>query len=262
MPELPESDTNRARVEAGALNRTIARVEPGNDVSHITLPDAAERQRLIGRQFTQTRRHGKVIFAGSAEGPWMAVHLGMSGSLRPFDEGEAAPDHVKLLVSFEGARRLAFRCPRKLGWVRIVDDPDSFIEAQGYGPDAMKIDRADFAARIGGGRGALKAALMDQKKMAGVGNLWSDETLYQCDLMPDARIDRLPDDAMGRLHTAMRRILGKVLEVGADYDRLPKDWLIHRRREGETCPRCGGTIARMKVGGRSAFHCPDHQAGA
>ena len=172
MPELPEAEANRLRVERDCLHRTIEAAEPGDDTSYIELPGDNERARLVGHQFTRTHRHGKLIFAGSESGPWICVHLGMSGSLRPFDEADGPPDYAKFLIRFEGERRLAFRCPRKLGWVRVVDSPEAEIERIGFGPDALEIGRDAFAEVIGESRGAIKSALIEQKKLAGVGNLW------------------------------------------------------------------------------------------
>ena len=187
MPELPEAEANRLRVERDCLHRTIEAAEPGDDTSYIELPGDNERARLVGHQFTRTHRHGKLIFAGSESGPWICVHLGMSGSLRPFDEADGPPDYAKFLIRFEGERRLAFRCPRKLGWVRVVESPEAEIERIGFGPDALEIGRDAFAEVIGESRGAIKSALIEQKKLAGVGNLWSDEILYRTGIDPERK---------------------------------------------------------------------------
>ncbi len=142
MPELPEAEANRRRIEAGRLRRTIEAVCLGPDTRHVDLPDEGARARLVGHQFAEARRHGKVIFAGSNSGPWIAVHLGMTGALRPIEAGDGLPDHARIVVAFEGSRR------------------------------------------VGGGRGAVKSALMSQKKLAGIGNLWSDEMLFQTGTPP------------------------------------------------------------------------------
>ena len=259
MPELPEAEANRLRVERDCLHRTIEAAEPGDDTSYIELPGDNERARLVGHQFTRTHRHGKLIFAGSESGPWICVHLGMSGSLRPFDEADGPPDYAKFLIRFEGERRLAFRCPRKLGWVRVVDSPSEEIARIEYGPDALETGLEDFADVIGGSRGATKSALMDQRKLAGVGNLWSDEILYRVGIDPEHKGTDLSKDTLADMHKAMRDILRAVMDTGAHYDRLPDDWLIHTRKVGAACPRCDGTIEKTKVGGRSAYHCTRHQ---
>ena len=259
MPELPEAEANRARIEEGALHRTITSISI-HETTHMDMPSPDARRRLEGTQLTKTHRHGKYIFAGSATGPWLAVHLGMSGSLRTYDGDDNRPDYAKLIVRFEGDRRLAFRCPRKLGWVKIVEDPEGYIEEKGLGPDAMQIGDNAFAETIGKTKGALKSALMSQKKLAGIGNLWSDEILYRQGVGPEARGCDRSAGQLSDLHAEMRHVLQSVLDTGTTYSELPDDWLIHHRDEGAECPRCGGTITRKKVGGRSAYHCAKHQS--
>ena len=259
MPELPESDAARRRIEDHCLNRTIDRFEMG-ETSHCDVPEGGALRKLVGTRFGTTRRHGKYIFAGTDGGPWLHVHLGMSGSLRVWDAGDEAPDYARITVVFEGDRRLSFRDPRKFGTVAVIDDVDDFIADKGLGPDAMEIGDNAFSQVIGGTRGAVKSALLAQSKLAGVGNLWSDETLYRSGVKPDARACDLEADTIARIYSEMRAVLGGVLDVNADYSRLPDDWLIHHREVGATCPTCGGTIAKKTVGGRTAYHCPDHQS--
>ncbi|MEM8824927.1 MAG: DNA-formamidopyrimidine glycosylase family protein [Pseudomonadota bacterium] len=259
MPELPEVEAFRRRIENGALNRTIAAVRLGNDITHIELPGAQDRARLEGGQFTEARRHGKYLFAGSTSGPWLALHMGMAGSVRAYDASEHSPDYARLIVEFEGDRRLAFRDPRKFGWAKIVEAPEDEIEARDLGPDALDIDAGVFADRLSGGRGTIKSALLDQSKLAGIGNLWADETLYQTGLHPETKIGALTDDHIADLHRASTRILRGVCDVNAHYRKLPDAWLIHRRQVGRACSRCSGEITKTKVGGRTSYFCSAHQ---
>ncbi|MDG6079694.1 DNA-formamidopyrimidine glycosylase [Erythrobacter litoralis] len=262
MPELPENEAQRLTLERECLNRTIEKAELGDDVSYIELPGSNELGRLKGRQFTETWRHGKNVFAGSKSGPWITVHLGMTGWLIPFDAPDDTPDHTKLLITFEGDRRLAFRCPRKLGHVRVIDDPGAYIGEQGFGPDALDIAKDAFCKVVGSTRGAIKSALMSQDKLAGIGNLWSDEILFRIGVGPERRANELSDDELEDTFDTMRELLKKGVDVEADYAKLPDTWLIRKRDEGGGCPRrgCGGTIRRTKVGGRSAYHCDTHQS--
>jgi formamidopyrimidine-DNA glycosylase len=259
MPELPEAEANRLAVERNCLHRTIESAEPGDNVTHMELPGENERRRLVGCQFTETKRQGKLVFAGSKTGPWVAVHLGMTGRLIPFDESDGAPDKTKFLIGSEGERRLAFRCPRKLGWLRVVESPEAEIERVGYGPDALAISEEDFADVIGGTSGAIKSALMQQKKMAGVGNLWSDEVLFQTGIHPERKASDLDRKALSEMYEALRKHLEAAVKTEADYSKLPKDWLVRNRDKGTDCPQCGGTITSAKVGGRTAYFCDRHQ---
>ena len=261
MPELPEAEAARRRIEAGALNRTITGIELG-EVTHVDLPDKAGRDALVGHRFTRTHRHGKYIFAGSKSGPWLHIHLGMSGSVRVLEEDADLPDYVRFSVRFEGGSALHFRDPRKFGTLAVIDDPEAFVADKGLGPDALQIGDNAFAEAIGGTKGAVKSALMAQRKLAGVGNLWSDEALFRTGIDPETRGTDLGPEALRKLHRATHDILQAVVDTDATYSELPKDWLIHRREAGRACPRCDGEIAKKKVGGRTAYHCPSHQAGA
>ncbi|MEE4539628.1 MAG: DNA-formamidopyrimidine glycosylase family protein [Erythrobacter sp.] len=255
MPELPENEAQRLTLERECLNRTIEKAELGPDTRSIELPGSNALGRLGGRQFTEARRHGKNVFAGSQTGPWIAVHLGMTGWLVPFDAPDEPPKYTKLLITFEGDRRLAFRCPRKLGHVRVIDDPDTYIEEEGLGPDALDISQERFVEIIAKSRATIKSALMDQSKLAGIGNLWSDEILFATRLHPETRGNDLSDAALARLFAVMREKLAEGVRVEADYSQLPDDWLIRNRKEGADCPDGDGTIIRKKVGGRSAYFC-------
>ena len=259
MPELPEAEANRRRIEAMCLNRTIEDASPGDNVKHLELPEDNERKRLIGGQFTQARRHGKMVFAGSASGPWIAVHLGMTGRLEPRVEGEEPPPDAKFVIRFEGGTRMYFLNKRKLGWLRVIEDPDSFIEENSYGPDALSISHERFCSLLAATRGAVKARLMDQKKLAGLGNLWSDEICFASGVAPARCGSDLSPAQCDTMFTTMREVLARLIEVASNRDRLPGNWLIHHREKGSGCPRCKGTIASRTIGGRTSYFCDTHQ---
>lgn len=261
MPELPECEAARKRIADGALNRTIEGFVLG-EVSHMELPTESERDRFLGTQFTCTRRHGKYIFVGSASGPWLHIHLGMSGSVRVMDSDYPPADFVRFTVEFQGGTRLHFRDPRKFGLIRLVDDVDAFIDEKGLGPDALQIGDNAFSEAMGKTHGAIKSALLSQKKLAGVGNLWADEALYRSGIDPEAKANALGSDQVKSLFNELRLVLKAVVDTNADYSKLPDAWLIHHRNEGDACTRCDGTISKKTVGGRTSYFCPDHQVGA
>ncbi|WP_224815265.1 Fpg/Nei family DNA glycosylase [Hasllibacter sp. MH4015] len=259
MPELPEAEAARQRIEDGALHRTITDIRLG-EVRHMDMPSKPDRDRLIGTQFTRTHRHGKYIFVGSVDGPWLHIHLGMAGSVRVMTAGQAEAKYIRFTIVFEGNHRLHFRDPRKFGHVELVEDVEAFITAKGLGPDALTIGDNAFARAVGGTRGAVKSALLSQKKLAGIGNLWADETLYRTGIDPETRACDLPTGKVTDMHRASRDILQAVVDTGADYSKLPGDWLIHHRAAGDDCTRCDGTITKKTVGGRTSYFCPDHQS--
>ena len=261
MPELPEVEAARRRIDAGALNRTIEGFSLG-ETSHVELPSKKERARLVGTQFSRTHRHGKYMFAGSKDGPWLLIHLGMAGSIRVLEEGAELPDYIRFTVAFEGGTRLHFRDPRKFGYVRLVEDPEALVAEKDLGPDALEIGENAFIAAISSTRGAVKPALLNQKKLAGIGNLWADETLYRLGLHPETKGTDLDTATLRKMHRESRNILQAVIDTGATYSRLPDDWLIHRRKAGAACGRCDGEITKQTVSGRTAYFCASHQEAA
>jgi formamidopyrimidine-DNA glycosylase len=262
MPELPDVECYRRVLERHGLRREIAgvRVSERRILDGVTPKRLAEG--LVGAAFAATRRHGKHLLARLDRGGWLALHFGMSGALAPFAADEDEPDYTRVRFDFEDGGHLAYISRRLLGRVGLADDADAFVRDHELGPDALALarDRGAFMARIAGTKRAVKPALMDQGLIAGIGNEYSDEILWQARIHPQARLDKLDDDALARLHRALRRVLETAVARGAGseafLDRLPKGWLLPRRVKDGTCPRCAKPLAIIRSGGRTAYLCP------
>ncbi|MCA3749400.1 MAG: Fpg/Nei family DNA glycosylase [Rubrobacter sp.] len=256
MPELPEADIFRWHLEGISPGRKVGRVR----VKDRRVPVGASVRGLQsapeGRRLCSTRRHGKNLFAGIEGGGWLLLHFGMTGSLRYLRNGEEEPPHVRLLLAFAGGGRLAFADQRVLGRVYPVGDPERFVEEKGLGPDALELDYPSFRERVGGRRGAVKSVLMNQGVIAGLGNIYSDEVLFQARLHPGTSAAHLKEAELRRLFEAIRSVLWTAIEKGVDPDELPGYFLLPRRREGERCPRGNGGIRKMRAAGRTAYYCP------
>jgi formamidopyrimidine-DNA glycosylase len=167
-------------------------------------------------------------------------------------------DRVRLV--FEGGS-LVYVNRRMLGRVGLTDDADAFIATEGLGPDALDpaFDLATLSAALDGRR-EVKAVLMDQSVVAGIGNLYADEILFQARLHP-----RAPGRSVGKakrrsLHEKIKTVLQTAIDCGAGaeqfVERLPKGWLLPQRHEGGTCPRGHGQLATIKAAGRTSYYCP------
>jgi len=244
MPELPEVESYARTFVRHALHRTIARVRV-LDARVLAVREAALRA-LKGRQFTRVRRHGKHLFAQAGD-VWLRLHFGMSGDLTTEQERFA-----RVVFEFADGTLLAFDDMRLFGVVDLVRDPDEFIRERGLGPDPLMIGLRQFRARIAGRRGAIKPLLLSQELIAGVGNLYADETLFRSGIHPRRGADRLGDDDIKSLFANLRRVLRDA--IGGR-----RVFLITHREEGEPCPRCGGTLRRAVVGGRTTYFCDLHQ---
>jgi len=260
MPELPDVETFKRYLDATALHERI---------EHVTLTSekilhGITRQKLAaaltGHALSRTHRHGKHLFAEVDDGPWLMLHFGMTGYLAYFKRLDDDPAHDRLRLDFDNGYHLAFVNQRLFGEVGVVDDPEAFAAEQGLGPDALALDEDAFRALLADRRGQIKSALMDQSLIAGIGNVYSDEMLFQAGIHPKAQVSDLDDAALHTLYAAMMSVLQVAIDKGAGaedlFDNLPDDWLLPRREDGATCPRCGGEIRAVHAAGRNAYICP------
>lgn len=218
------------------------------------------KRKLKGQSFSEVRRHGKHLFANAGK-TWLHLHFGMSGDLSYYRDGEPEPRFARVVFAFDNGARLAFEDMRLFGLVDLVASPDQFIEQAGLGPDpnADSFSFRVFAGLLEKRRGAVKSLLMSQEIVAGLGNLYVDETLFQSGVHPRRAVDELNDAERRALYTTMRRILRDAIARhvrGADW---PARYLTMHREEGARCPRCGGTIRRATVFGRTTYFCNKHQ---
>jgi formamidopyrimidine-DNA glycosylase len=259
MPELPEVEYYRL-LASETLGRSIAKVDA---------PDAwflkggttatALRRSLKGRAFTEARRIGKLLLLDTDRaGPTLGLRFGMTGRL--VVDGRAGVDDLiyssnatntawdRFRIRFDGGGDLRIRDPRRLGGVQL--DPDE----SRLGPDALTISAAELRHALQS-IAPLKARLMDQARVAGVGNLIADEALWRAGLDPVRPANSLDAAERRRLHRHVQRTITDMLDKGGSHT---GDLLPHRL-PGGTCPRDGAPLVRRTVGGRTTWSCPAHQ---
>lgn len=141
-----------------------------------------------------------------------------------------------------------------------VDSVDQFVEAHKLGPDALSLDLNEFRELASKRGGKVKPWLMNQSVMAGLGNVYSDEVLFQARVHPDCQLKSLDDKKVRDLHRATMKVLKAAIKAEADPARMPKSFLLPHRRDGEHCPRCSGELEKIKAAGRTAWLCPRCQS--
>ncbi len=260
MPELPEVERARALIESRALGRRIAAVDDSDTYVCRPHQPGELRSALVGRELVQANRCGKTMWVDTGDdGPVLGLHLGMAGRIVVDDaaEGDPAPDGEKVApvwdrftLDFEDGGRLVLRDKRRLG--RAVLDPD----LSGLGPDAAEVSKAAFRERVGRGDAPLKARIMDQGVIAGVGNLLADEALWRAGLSPRRAAGELEDDELDRLRREIRAATRAAIRKGG----VHTGDVIPARMRGGACPRCGTAMERATIGGRTTYWCPDEQA--
>lgn len=259
MPELPEVEGFTRYFAKHALRQTIARVRV---LDERILGESRKEtfvRGLKGRAFRSVRRHGKHLFADAGK-DWLHLHFGMSGELTYYRD-EDAPRFARVIFDFAGGAHLAFEDMRLFGVAELIGLPDDWIHERGLGPDPLdpSFTFARFSTLLDGRRGAIKSLLMTQEILAGVGNLYADETLFQTAIHPRRPVDRVQPEERKALFTALRRILRDVIARHERDAELPHRYLIMHREEGERCRMCGGTIKRTVVFGRTTYFCGKHQ---
>jgi formamidopyrimidine-DNA glycosylase len=275
VPEILEVEEARQLIEGHALDRAIGTVDAPDPwyLKRALTPEVIRRV-LPGRRFTAARRRGKLLLldtddgndtatppspAAATSGPTLGLHLGMTGRVL-VDESEAGepllyasnrenPAWHRFTVRFSDGGRLALRDPRRLGAVEL--DPDE----ERLGIDAFTVNTARLRAVIGNRRTAIKAALMDQAGIAGLGNLLVDEILWRAGLdpaRPACSLDRTEQARLARTIGTTLRVLGR---RGGSHtgDLMPA------RVPGGCCPRDGTPLRRATIGGRTTYWCPAHQ---
>jgi formamidopyrimidine-DNA glycosylase len=249
VPELPEVERARAVIADGALHRRIVAVDDGD--TYVCRPHAPGEiaDALVGRTLVAAHRRGKAMWVETSdEGPVLGLHLGMAGRIA-VDEEPAPNGWDRFVVRFADGGALALRDKRRLGRARL--EPP----VHRLGPDAAEIDRATFRERVARSAKPIKARIMDQAVLAGVGNLLADEALWRARLDPRRPARELSVDELDRLRRELRAATRAAIRHGGVHTGA----VIPARRRGASCPRCGAEMARGTIGGRTTYWCPAEQ---
>ena len=258
MPELPDVQVMKQYLDATSLHHQIEAVEVHSQQMLEGVDARQLEDKLQGRTFEGTRRYGKYLFVELDDGDWLMLHFGMTGDLQYYKDADKEPEYAQILFHFANSYHLAYIMPRKLGEVRVVDDPENLIEEKDLGPDVLAddFDFKTFRQILEGRRGMIKSRLMDQHIMAGIGNAYSDEILFQAGVHPRTPVNELDSDALKRIFDCLKEVLRVAIEHGAEPKQFPNDYLTQYRHTDHDCPKCGGPIERIEVAGRAGYFCP------
>jgi formamidopyrimidine-DNA glycosylase len=262
MPELPDVELYKRYLDEHALSRTIARVTVNDARILGDLAASAFVAALSGNRFEESRRHGKHLLVRLRERGWLTLHFGMTGGLVHFRDAADEPPYDRVRFDFAGGHHLAYVNRRMLGRVGLTDDAGAFIRAEALGPDALDpgFDLAAFEHAIQGRRRDVKSVLMDQALLAGIGNIYADEILFQACVHPRTPAASLGGRERAVLFEQIKAVLETAIECGAGaeqlLERLPDHFLLPHREKSGKCPRCGAAIATLKAAGRTAYFCP------
>ncbi|OIO51899.1 DNA-formamidopyrimidine glycosylase [Candidatus Uhrbacteria bacterium CG_4_10_14_0_8_um_filter_58_22] len=274
MPELPEVETVRRQLERTIVGRRIGSVDVRFS-GRLNVGAGEFVKRLVGRRILSSGRRAKLLLFGLSGGDTLVVHLKMTGKLLLVDSDQEPNRHTHVVFRLSGYNVLFFDDIRKFGYLHLfrTDDLERLvIGPAGYGPEPLGPGfRADsFAADLKRfGRSAIKPLLLSQKCVVGVGNIYSDETLWRSGIRPDRSAGTLEADEVRSLHDSIRKILRRSVRIGGTSVDSYRDAFGRRGgyerklevygREGHPCSRCGELIRKVRLGGRGTHYCPKCQ---
>lgn len=273
MPELPEAETIVRGLRPTVVGSRIHTTE----VLHADVlrePEQSFADKVRGRTITSVERRGKNVLLVLDGRRLVAVNLGMTGRLLPFSSplnGERGPGHPAVRFRFESGGALVFDDTRRFGTVECLTAEEWLERSARMGPEPLdaSFSADDLHAALRESRAPMRSWLLDQRKIAGVGNIYANEALHLAGIHPQTEARAVSRPQTERLHAAVRDVLERAIGAGGttirDYrnadgepGRYARRLLVYDRA-GEACGRCGRAIRRTVFGGRSAFHCPGCQ---
>ena len=281
MPELPEVETVARGLQKSIAGRRIVSVRLGK-TDFIDDPVALE-ENLPGRRIEKVERYGKFMLLrlsaqantggpsenGDTEAGSLLVHLGMTGQLAPCAAAQPCAKHTHVWFGLDDGRELRYTDPRRFGRMAYLTGALLAEELTVFGADPLLVSAEEFASRIRSRNAQIKALLLDQSVLRGVGNIYADESLWRAKIHPMRRGAELSKKQAQVLRRVLQDVLRKaILARGSsisdflDAEGQPGEYQRHHRaygREGKRCYRCGATIRRAIVAGRSSYFCPKCQ---
>lgn len=274
MPELPEVETVVRGLRGQLTGRCIVSVRLGKS-DFIDDPAAIERE-LPGRRIAEVARYGKFVLLhleppaggpdGVGRGACLVVHLGMTGQLAPRHPEQPVTRHTHAFFALDDGRELRYTDIRRFGRLALMPQAELGTFLAGLGADPLEITEEEFRARLAGRRAMIKALLLDQHFLRGLGNIYCDESLWRARIHPARHAARLSSKQARRLYRAIRGVLtaairlrGSSISDFVDAEGRPGEYQLRHRaygRETKPCFRCGAKIRRVIVAGRSSYFCP------
>jgi formamidopyrimidine-DNA glycosylase len=246
MPELPEAERARVTLER-VLGRQVVAVDDRDTYVCRPHQPGEMADALVGHTFVSAHRRGKFLWLETGQGPTLGLHLGMTGHIVVDPSESLRWDRFR--VAFSDGGGFALRDKRRLGRARLG------AGLERVGPDAAEVGREEFRGLIGSGNAPIKARLLDQGAVSGVGNLLADQVLWQARIAPGRRTSTLSAHELDRLRREVRRAVRSAIARGGAHTGA----FIPERRVDGACPRDGHPVERARIGGRTTYWCPECQ---
>ncbi len=259
MPELPDVEIIKNYIEAHATGKRIRdlRIRDTRILHETTEKEL--RETLIGKIIKSLSRHGKQLFIFIDPNLYITMHFGMTGNVEILSDLKDIVRFERISFFLSSGERLAFVDQRILGRIGLTSSRNEFIITHKMGPDSLSVTWDDFFNAFHDQHTSIKATLMNQSKIAGLGNVYADEILFQAKINPLEITDNLSEEKLKTLFDTMKQVLKSAIEFGADRNKFPSSFLITHRNKNSICPRCGEKISTIKINERSTYYCPHCQ---
>ena len=259
MPELPEVNTVQKEFEKVALQQSITEVVVHDDKIIRNVTARQFRNALKSRYFSGSYRQGKYFFGILDNGDHILFHLGMTGDpVYYYDQGDA-PRHERFRIEFDSGLILGYNDPRKFSHILVLSDLSSYLTKIKLGPDAMRILEPDFIDLFTNRKTSLKAVLMNQQLISGVGNLYADEICFQAKIHPASQAQALTKRHLKKIYAKMQSILQEACDRNAYYNVYPDDWFWKWRNDKTDTLKGKGSVKKMTIGGRTTYFVDGYQ---
>lgn len=255
MPELPDVEIIKNFIEAHATGKRIRDLKVRDTRILHEITEKELREILIGKIIKSLSRHGKQLFIFIDPNLYITMHFGMTGNVEILSDLRDIIRFERVSFFLSSGERLAFVDQRILGRIGLTSSPNEFIKKHKMGPDSVSVTWEDFFNAFHGQKTSIKAALMNQNKIAGLGNVYADEILFQAKIFPLETAENLSEEKLKTLYNTMKQVLKSAIEFGADRNKFPDNFLTAHRNKNSICPRCGEKISSVKINERSAYYC-------
>jgi formamidopyrimidine-DNA glycosylase len=264
MPELPEVETIARGLDAQVRGRRILSV-------HVLTPAivrSGDLSTLVGGCIARVSRRAKLLMAGIDDGRVLIFHLKMTGRVWLASPARTLPKHAHLVLELEDRDRVVFEDPRRFGYCAVFSpsELDGWNFYSGLGPEPLQSTPEELQARIRDSKAGIKSRLLNQTVIAGVGNIYADESLFAARIHPASRTDAIPPARLGLLCRELQRIMLDAIDAGgstiSDYrNAYGQNGIFQERfevygKKGQPCPVCSRPLLARQIAGRTSTHCP------
>lgn len=252
MPELPEVNTFKKYFDAAVIQKRIMKVTVQDDKIMRNLSGEEFIEKLKNRTFIGSSRRGKYLFGHLDNGHHLLLHFGMTGDLQYYSDPDEKPKHERFSFQYEDGMTLGFDCPRKFARIVYITDLPSYIEKVELGMDALEITEESFVSQAKGKKVSIKGFMLNQKILAGVGNLYADEICYLTKVHPGSKSGNVPKKKMKEIYAVMQDVLHKAIERAAHYKDDADELFWQWRVKGVISEK--GEVIVEQIAGRTTYY--------